>query len=122
LKIRRLLNLAAWFCHIVFRQLGSLTFWQFGSFENRQRGRLLAVLQIGEVPPGINPRSAIKGLSISASSPGEVLNPVLMYKTGHHQWCLLHILQCCCFRASSQLVKSIRAYIPRVYDKSKVYR
>jgi hypothetical protein len=73
LQIRQLDNLAAWICHTVYRQLGSLASWQYGSLGNRQRGRLLAVLQLGEVHPGINPSSDLKGLSISTSPPGEVL-------------------------------------------------
>ena len=73
LQIKRLYDLAAWTSHIVYRQLGSLASWQFDSLGNRQRGRLLAVLLLGEVPPGINPSSALKELSTSISPPGEVL-------------------------------------------------
>jgi hypothetical protein len=74
LQIRQRDNLAAWTCHIVYRLLGSLTSWQFGSLGNRQRGKLLAALQLGErSTPGTNPSSALKCLSISVSPPGEAL-------------------------------------------------
>ena len=73
LQIRQLDNLAAWIFPTVYRQRGSLASWQFGSLGNRQRGILLADLQLGEVPPGINPIGNFKGLSISVFPPREVL-------------------------------------------------